>query len=256
MNFQRHPQHPMSASLVTGCGKGIGLSCLSELLHSPWNDRTIGVTRSQNPTMQNLSESKDKHCDLYFQDVTDRVSASNLIENLHPSIHIKRAILNAGIRSRIALADAGPGVFENVFSVNCLSTILWTKLLIERARKYEHPLNVLVVSSIVGARGFSDLSTYATSKSALEGFVRSAAVEYAKKQIIINAISPGFVASSYAESFRKNRADLYQWTLDQTPMGRWGTCQEVAKVCAFLVSPDNTYMTGAVIPCDGGWMSK
>jgi len=61
---------------------------------------------------------------------------------------------------------------------------------------------------------------------------------------------------SYADSFKDNRPELYQWTLQQTPMARWGSCEEVAKLSSFLIGPDNTYMTGAVIPCDGGWMSK
>ena len=255
--ISRHQQqNPLSATLVTGCGQGIGLACLQRLSSMPWNESTIGVTRSKNDVIQELSDSNTASISVSFLDVTDHALSDRFFHQLEDTVQIRRAILNAGIRSRLPFIESNSEVFSRVFNVNCLSTIEWTKRLIDRADKLGHPLNVLVVSSIVGARGFENLTTYATSKSALEGFVRSIAVEYAKKDVQINAIAPGFVSSSYADSFMETRPELYQWTLQQTPMGRWGSCEEVAKLSSFLVGPDNTYMTGSVIPCDGGWMSK
>jgi len=247
---------PISSTLITGCGQGIGLACFRELLHSPWNDFTIGVTRSKNRSIQELAEVNSSHSLVSYLDVVDSSATSRFFHCLDGGMQIQRAILNAGMRSRLPYEEASLDTFSEVLSVNCLSVIEWTKFLIKRAAQLNHSLNILVVSSIVGTRGFADLSTYATSKSALEGFVRSVAVEYATKNVQINAIAPGFISSSYADSFKHNRPELYQWTLQQTPMARWGSCEEVAKLSCFLIGPDNTYMTGAVIPCDGGWMSK
>ena len=106
------------------------------------------------------------------------------------------------------------------------------------------------------SRGFDELSTYAVSKSALEGFMRSASVEYAKDGIQLNCLAPGFVESSYAENFKENRKDLYEWTLAQTPMGRWGKCEEMANIASFMISVQNSYMTGTTIYSDGGWTAK
>ena len=245
-----------SSTLITGCGQGIGQACFKELLHKPWNDFSVGVTRSPNPTIQQLIEVNPKKSSISYLDVTIDAATSSFFEKLDDKIMLNRAILNAGIRSRHPFASTTPEIFLEVLNVNCLSVIEWTKHLISRADRLAHDLNILVVTSIVGPRGFADLSPYATSKGALEGFVRSIAVEYAQKGVQINAVAPGFVASSYAESFRSNRPELYEWTLRQTPMGRWGSCEEVAKLSSFLIGPDNTYMTGSVIPCDGGWMSK
>ena len=86
--------------------------------------------------------------------------------------------------------------------------------------------------------------------------MKSAAIENAKKNIQINCIAPGFVESSYAKNFKNSKPELYIWTIDQTPMGRWGTCNEIADVAIFLVSEINSYMTGSVIYCDGGWTAK
>ena len=245
-----------SATLITGCGQGIGYACLRDLLDKPWNDFSVGVTRSPNPTIQEFVEVNPKQSSISYLDVTDDIATSRFFYQLDDDILIKRAILNAGMRSRQPFDLTTPEIFMDVLNVNCLSVIQWTKNLIKRADRLAHSLNILVVTSIVGPRGFADLSPYATSKGALEGFVRSLAVEYAQKGLQINAIAPGFVSSSYADSFKRNRPELYEWTLRQTPMGRWGSCEEVAKVSSFLLSPDNTYMTGSVIPCDGGWMSK
>ena len=166
------------------------------------------------------------------------------------------AICNAGIRSRISIEAASLDIYRDVFETNTLSQINIIKHLAFMRSDSDCPLNILVLSSIVGQRGFSDLSSYAVSKSALEGFVKSAAIELAEKSILINSLNPGFAKSSYEPNFRLNNSDLYQWTINQTPLKRWGECDEIAELALFLTSPKNTYMTGSVIYCDGGWTSK
>ena len=79
--------------------------------------------------------------------------------------------------------------------------------------------------------------------------MRSSAVEYGNKGIQINCLAPGFVESSYADSFKKNNKELYEWTISQTPMRRWGKCEE--QIYFFLISEKNSYMTGTVIYSDG-----
>jgi NAD(P)-dependent dehydrogenase (short-subunit alcohol dehydrogenase family) len=155
----------------------------------------------------------------------------------------------------VALEEAPLERYREVLDVNTLSQIHMAKVLIAHAIRLEQHINLLFLTSIVGPRGFSDLSTYACSKSALEGFVRSTAVEFARKKVQINCLAPGFVKSSYHSDFVRRQPELHRWTLERTPMGRWGTCHEVARVIAFLTSRSNSYMTGTVIYCDGGWVS-
>lgn len=246
----------VSATIVTGCGQGIGLACLQSIAQQEWNQFTFGVTRSRTSALDECLALIDAPVDIRYLDVSDGDLSDNFFSEIDDSMRIERVILNAGIRSRAALEAAEMSLFSDILRVNFLSQVKWAKACISRAVRLDHHLTILAVSSIVGGRGFSGLTTYAASKSALEGFVRSAAVEFATKNIQINAIAPGFVESSYASDFRLNRPDLYRWTLDQTPMGRWGRCSEVAELASFLVSPANSYMTGSVIPCDGGWTSK
>ena len=88
---------------------------------------------------------------------------------------------------------------------------------------------------------------------ALEGFIKSAAVEYAKKNVRMNLIAPGFIKSSYYNNFVKNQNNLNKWIINRTPMGRWGKPDEVSNVIEFLISEKSSYITGSTIYVDGGW---
>ena len=100
------------------------------------------------------------------------------------------------------------------------------------------------------------MSSYATSKAALEGFAKSAAVELAKEKIRVNCVAPGFVKSSYADDFKLKLKDLYNWTIGRTPVKRWGNCEEIAYLVQVLASKENSFMTGSTVNCDGGWAAS
>ena len=116
--------------------------------------------------------------------------------------------------------------------------------------------SIVNISSIVGPRGFQDLSGYAMTKGGIIGLSKSLAVEFAKRKIRVNTICPGFVKSSYANNFKKKLPKMYKYTLERTPMGRWGTCEEVANLILFMLSEESSYMTGNDIYIDGGWASN
>ncbi|NIQ15724.1 MAG: SDR family oxidoreductase, partial [Candidatus Dadabacteria bacterium] len=111
---------------------------------------------------------------------------------------------------------------------------------------------IINMSSVAGTHGLPELSAYVASKAAIIGLTKSLALEYAGHNIQINAIAPGFCKTSYFEDFRQKQ-ELYEFTLDRTPMGRWGESNEVADVCLFLASGLSSYVTGEVINVDGGW---
>jgi NAD(P)-dependent dehydrogenase (short-subunit alcohol dehydrogenase family) len=110
---------------------------------------------------------------------------------------------------------------------------------------------IINMSSIAGTLGFVNLSGYVMSKSAVVGLTKSLAVEFADKNIQINALAPGFCKTSYFENFQSN-TELYDFTLSKIPMNRWGESKEVADVCVFLASSMSNYMTGEVLKVDGG----
>jgi NAD(P)-dependent dehydrogenase (short-subunit alcohol dehydrogenase family) len=244
----------MASGIVTGCGKGIGLATAARLLRG--GDSVIGISRSKTPGILGLLRRFEGRfhffeCDICNSEILDDC----LTQAIAILPFVDYAVGNAGMRSRVSMSEASMDRFSQVLNVNTLPQIQMAKFLIDNAIERSRPLNLLFLTSIVGPRGFSGLSTYACSKSALEGFVRSAAVEYARRKILINCLAPGFVKSSYHRDFTKSQPELHEWTLSRTPLGRWGTCHEVAHLIAFLVSKQNSYMTGTTVYCDGGWTS-
>ena len=243
--------------IITGCGKGIGLATTEKLLST--DDKVIiyGISRSHNSNIDILKKIFGSRFNFFKCNIDDTKGINNLIDEIYEkNKRLNFAICNAGIRSRLNLLESNLDLYRKVFEINTISNINIAKKLIKINLAAQSSCNILFISSIVGSRGFDELSTYAVSKSALEGFMRSAAIEYAKEKIQLNCLAPGFVESSYSEDFKKNKTDLYDWTIAQTPMGRWGKCEEIAEMVSFLISEQNSYMTGSVIYTDGGWTAK
>ena len=111
------------------------------------------------------------------------------------------------------------------------------------------------IGSIVGVKGFSQLSGYASTKSALDGLTRSLAIEFANDKIRFNIVHPGFIKTSYYEKFKK-KENLYKWTLKKTPLGIWGESEDVSELVIFLLSEKSKYITGQSICVDGGWTAS
>ena len=99
----------------------------------------------------------------------------------------------------------------------------------------------------------ADLSAYISSKAGIVGLTKSLAIEFSRDNINVNALAPAFCKTSYYQGSVENQKDLYEFTLERTPMGRWGENKEVSDVCVFLSSEMSNYVTGQVIHVDGGW---
>ena len=248
---------PPRFGLVTGCGKGIGLSILNKLLIENKDIKVLGISKTINKNIEKIQKDFQSRFIFYERDICDHQEIYKILEHEQKKyIPINFAICNAGVRSRQSIKKSNLNLYRSIIETNTISNINIAKKIIESNLKFNSKCNILFISSIVGARGFDELSTYAVSKSALEGFMRSSAVEYGNKGIQINCLAPGFVESSYADSFKKNNKELYEWTISQTPMRRWGKCDEIADLALFLISNKNSYMTGTVIYSDGGWTAK
>ena len=243
--------------IVTGCGRGIGFAITEKLLLENESNYIIGISRSSNNELDKLKKEYGQRFRFYKSNINQTEKVIKIIDEIQEYYgSINFAICNAGIRSRLCIEDSDLDLYRQVIEVNTISNINIAKKLILNNLKNQMPCNILFISSIVGARGFDELSTYAVSKSALEGFMKSAAVEYAKNKMQLNCLAPGFIESSYAEDFKREKKDLYDWTIAQTPMGRWGKCEEIAEIASFMISEKNSYMTGATIYIDGGWTAK
>lgn len=243
----------MPTGLVTGCSRGIGLAVVCKQLML--GHKIIGISRSMSLEMQNLLDKYPSTFTFIEKDLSLSLTADSSFLNF--AFHnIDYAVINAGIRSRLPIFESSINDYSKVIEINTLVPILIAKLLAQRSIARKSNLKLVFLSSIVGNLGFHELSTYAASKSALDGFMRSFAVDMAPYNIQANCIAPGFVKTSYYRNFIRTKPDLYQWTLTRTPMRRWASPMEIAKCIEFLVSSSNSYMTGTSVYCDGGWTSS
>jgi 3-oxoacyl-[acyl-carrier protein] reductase len=108
---------------------------------------------------------------------------------------------------------------------------------------------IVLISSVVGLYGSPGQVNYASSKSALVGMARSVTRELGGRGITANVVAPGFIDTAMTAELPQDRQDAYRASI---PAGRFGAAREVAGVVHFLASPDAAYITGAVVPVDGG----
>ena len=238
---------------VTGAGKGIGKACVGFFLDH--GASVVALTRSVEDVNALNDEFAHKPFEALAGDVTRRADLERFLEfAIQRFGRADGLVNNAGIRQRKDFLSLSREEFDQVLSSNLTSCFdamqAFIPVMIANGGG-----SIVNIASIVGPRGFAQLPGYAAAKAGLIGLSQSVAVEFAERGVRINVIAPGFIATSYADAFRANQPKLFQWTLDRTPMKRWGQPEEVASCAAYLLSNLAGYVTGAVYPVDGGWLA-
>ena len=241
--------------ILTGIGKGLGLNLAKQLLQD--GTQVVGINRSIPNDIAYLKQFEN--FDFYKCDISNFRGITKIIDKIFSKYKkIDFLVNNAGVRARSSLNKADIKKFEEVFKINTFGPIHISKKLLDKIysnpQKKEH-FKIINISSIVGIRGFKDLSIYSSSKAALDSFTQSISLEYADRGLIINSVAPGFIKTSYYEKFTKNK-ELYKWTLDNIPMKRWGEEFEVIELLMFLINSKSNYINGSIITIDGGWTAK
>ena len=237
---------------ITGVGKGIGKAiCEASLKNGAF---VYGLTRSRSDLkhFKNFNNLK-----IYVGDVNN----INLIKEifLHAKKNNKKItgiVNNAGSRFRKPFLKIKRKDLINIFDNNFFSIFQ----IIQEFIKYLGPRNkdycsVVNIGSIVGKIGFSELSAYASTKSALTGLTKCLAREFAKNRIRLNIVNPGFIKTSYYKKF-KEKKKLYKWTLSRIPLNKWGEPEDISEFIVFLLSDKSRYFNGEDIAVDGGWLSS
>jgi len=236
--------------IVTGAGKGFGKEIAKEFYAQ--GAKLALITRSQED-IDNLMVKFDSERVLSIcGDVSDGNIVSQFIsQTINKFGVIDVLVNNAGMRFRKEFLDISNDELDQVLDVNLKSMVFLCQKVLPYMIK-NNSGKIINMSSIAGTLGFANLSGYVISKAAIIGLTKSLAVEFADRNIQINALAPGFCKTSYFENFQENK-ELYDFTLSRTPMNRWGDSKEIADVCVFLASDMSNYMTGEVLKVDGGW---
>jgi NAD(P)-dependent dehydrogenase (short-subunit alcohol dehydrogenase family) len=158
---------------------------------------------------------------------------------------------NAGINMKKNFVDVTDDEFRrimltNVYSVFSLSREV-SKVMLQNKRG-----SIINISSMAAQYGLPGVIAYTASKTAIEGMTRAMAVELSPSGIRVNCIAPGFILTKMSSTALDNDVERKQKVLSRTPMGKLGTPQDVANTAYFLASEESSFMTGTVIPVDGG----
>ena len=224
--------------LITGGSKGIGLACAQHF--AKLGDKVAITYNSTKPTGDFFAVK----CDVTSQEQVDAAFAE-VEAKLGP---VQVLVSNAGITKDLLLLRMGEVDFASVVDANLTGAFRVCKRATQsmlRARSGR----IILMSSVVGLLGSAGQANYAASKAGLIGFARSLARELGSRTITVNVVAPGPVDTDMTAALSAERlADLAA----AVPLGRTASVDEIAGVVTFLASPAAAYITGAVIPVDGG----
>lgn len=239
-------------ALITGGTRGIGKEIAYTLAEENYD--IIINYRTENEELMKLKkeiEQKRVRCLLLKGDVSNFEDCKKLVEEaINRMNHIDVLVNNAGITKDMLLMRMKSEDFNEVINVNLIGTFNMTKNVINYMMK-ERKGRIINVSSVVGISGNAGQTNYASSKAGIIGFTKSLAKEVASRNILVNAIAPGFIQTDMTNILKENVKDEIAKTI---PLKRMGTAKDVANVVKFLVSEDSSYITGQVIQVDGGML--
>ncbi|GLZ06648.1 beta-ketoacyl-ACP reductase [Actinomadura sp. NBRC 104412] len=224
--------------LVTGGNRGIGLAIARELAEA---GDAVAVTYRSGEPPEGLFGVR---CDVTSAEDVD--AAFGKIEAEQGPVEV--VVANAGITKDTLLALMKEEEFTSVLDTNLTGSFRVAKRAVKGMMR-KRTGRIVLVSSVVGLLGSPGQSNYAASKAGMVGFARSLARELASRNITVNVVAPGFVDT---EMTRVLTEDQQAAIRKQIPLGRVARPEEVAKAVRFLASEDAAYITGAVIPVDGG----
>lgn len=230
--------------LVTGCSRGIGLAIAKKLIDEGYF--VVGTSRSKIDLANLLGSDNCLH---QAVDVSNEDDISSMIESLaKQDIHIHCLVNNAGITKDQLFMRMNSDDWNSVINTNLNGVFYLTKSLIKSMVKSKYG-RIVNISSVAGLMGNAGQVNYASSKAALSGFTKSLAKELASRNITVNNVCPGFIESDMTKELSDAQIEN---ALQQIPLQRFGTAEEVASLVAYLLSDAANYITGQELSIDGG----
>lgn len=240
-------------AIVTGGSRGIGKATAILLAQ---NGASVVITSKDKTSLEN-SAKEMKNAIAVSGDIRNMADVENVVKNTFETFgKIDILVNNAGIFPKVKpLHEISEEEWNDVIDVNLTGQFRFTKAAIPYLMKTNGC--IVNVSSDAGLKSFENFEAdaYTASKGALVLLTKAWAVEYAKYKIRVNCVCPGIVETDMTKPYLGTEADR-EMAIAEHPIGRIGMPEDVAKAILYLVSDDSSWITGAILPVDGGIITK
>ena len=232
--------------ILTGSTGGIGMSILEKLVNSGANVIATGTNEEK------LKSITSKFANVITKkfDISNHQEIEKFIDDCYNDLDKKIDVIinNAGITKDNLSIRMNKNEWDQVLNINLTSTFLLSKCVIRKMIKANEG-KIINITSIVAHTGNLGQSNYSASKAAVLGMSKSLALEYAKKNIKVNCISPGFITSNMTDKINEKQKETM---MSKIPLARFGNPSDVANTALFLCSDLSNYITGETIHVNGG----
>jgi NAD(P)-dependent dehydrogenase (short-subunit alcohol dehydrogenase family) len=239
-------------ALITGAGRGIGEGIAKAMGQAGAKVAMVSRTAGQ---LHKASGAIPGSLAIPF-DVSDIPGIPGLIDTVedHFGAAVTTVVHAAGIQARHKAEEFDLDLWRRVIEVNLVAPFALSQEIGKRQLDAGIPGQHVFIGSLTSFISIPETSAYTASKSGVFGVVRSLSQEWSGRGIRVNGIAPGYVRTELTEAVFSD-AERSARNLSRIPMGRFGEPDDIAQVAVFLASEQSAYVTGQMIPVDGGWMS-
>lgn len=237
-------------AIVTGGGSGIGLAIAEKFTAS--GIRTIIIGRDK-AKLDNAKQQLGNLCEPAQADLNDLASIPSLVNGLVKKFgSIDILVNNAGINMKKEFTEVSDEDFQKIILTNVTAVFALSREVVKEMLEKKIRGSIVNISSMASQYGIPKVIAYTASKSAIEGMTRAMATELSPKGIRINCIAPGFIATDMSAKALNSDPERKGKALGRTPMGKLGHPSDIGDAALFLASDGARYITGTVLPVDGG----
>jgi len=237
-------------ALVTGASRGIGRTIALELGRQGANVAVnyAGSEEKAEAVVNELRELGVKSFKVQA-DVSNEASVKEMVKEVIGEFgSLDILVNNAGVTRDNLLMRMKEEEFDEVININLKGVFLCTKAVTRQMMK-QRAGRIVNIASIVGVSGNAGQANYVAAKAGVIGLTKTTAKELASRNILVNAVAPGFISTEMTDALNTEQKDAM---LSMIPLARFGDPEDVAKVVRFLVSDDASYITGQTLHIDGG----
>ncbi|MGO4831675.1 2-dehydro-3-deoxy-D-gluconate 5-dehydrogenase KduD [Rhizobiaceae sp. 2RAB30] len=241
-------------ALVTGARTGLGQGMALALARAGADIAALGSS-AMPETAERVGEAGRRFHALTV-DLSGRFDASAIVDEVTGTLGgIDILVNNAGIIRRADILDYSEEDWDAVIDVNLKAAFLLSQAVARHMAATGRAGRIINVASVLTFQGGIRVPAYAASKHGIAGLTKAMANELAPRGITVNAIAPGYMVTDNTEALR-NDAERNAQISARIPIGRWGTPDDLATALLFFAAPASGYVTGTVLPVDGGWLIR